>query len=73
MYILYVRQRCVRGLVLVASRFPFVYVDIYTNGNLDDNETKPRTRRCRTYSTLDRDRYYVVLLGPELCVCHKAM
>ena len=44
--ILYHGQRRVRGLVLLASKFPFVYVETYTNGNLDDNKTKPRTRRC---------------------------
>ena len=49
--ILYDRKCCVRGLVLLASRFPFVYVETYTNGNRDDNKTEPRTRRCRSYSS----------------------
>ena len=29
-----------------------MYVETYTNGNLDANKTKPRTRHCRTYSTV---------------------
>ena len=41
-----------RGFLSLSSRFPFVYVEKCTNGNLDAYETKPRTRRCRTYSTL---------------------
>ena len=45
-YLLCDRQRRVRGLVLLASRFLFVYVETYTNGNFDPNKTKPRTRRC---------------------------
>ena len=49
--ILYDRQRCVRGSVSLSSRFLVLYVSTYTNGNLDANETKPRTQRCRSYST----------------------
>ena len=37
--------RCAR-FSFVSIKFPFVYVETYTNGNLDDNKTKPRTRRC---------------------------
>ena len=48
--VLYDRQRRVRGFVSFSSRFPFVYVLTYTNGNLDANKTKPRTQRCRSYS-----------------------
>ena len=44
--LLYYGQCRVRGLVLFALKFPFVYVLIYTNGNFDANKTKPRTWRC---------------------------
>ena len=50
--VLYDRQCRVQGLVSLTSRFPFVYVETYTNGNLNDYETKPRTRRCRSYGKL---------------------
>ena len=50
-HILYVPRSRVRGLVLLALRFPFVFVETYTNSNLDDNKTKPRTRDRGTYST----------------------
>ena len=43
---LYYGQCRVRGLVLLGSKFPFVHVSTYTNGNFDANKTKPRTRRC---------------------------
>ena len=66
--LLYYRQRRVRGFVLLSSRFPFVYVSTYANGNLDANETKPRTRRCRSYCTCNQilnkiDCYLQPLLG----------
>ena len=48
-HVLYYGQRRGRGLVFLASKFPFVCVSTYTNGNLDDNRTKPRTWRCRSY------------------------
>ena len=50
-YVLYVPRSRVRGLVSLALRFPFVYVKTYTNSNLDDDKTKPRTRDRGTYSS----------------------